>query len=239
MRPLVIAPGSGWTSLEITKLAVAALTPILVAGIGVWLNRRLKSIEQAQWARQKVIERRIKAYDELALPLNELFCFFCYVGTWKELTPHDAVKLKRHLDQTAHTNAALFDRSFLPQYNAFMDTCFATFGRWGEDAKLKTLSDRRMEALGNEWRPEWSKCFATREQATEPEQVKQTYARLMVYLAEAIGAVEVDHHLLGRAATPGNFDMRAAGMVSSQEPPGGTGESDATILSSSRPQQQI
>lgn len=92
---------ASWTSLEITKLVVAGLTPVLVAALGFWLNRRLKSLEQAQWAQQKVIDRRIKAYDELAKPLNELFCFFCYVGSWKEITPPDLVRLKRELDQTA------------------------------------------------------------------------------------------------------------------------------------------
>lgn len=59
-----------WNSLEIAKLVVAGLTPLFVATIGFWLNRRLKSLEQAQWSQQKVIERRIKAYDELAQPLN-------------------------------------------------------------------------------------------------------------------------------------------------------------------------
>lgn len=147
---------------------------------------------QAQWSRQKVIERRIKAYDELAQPLNQLFCFFCYVGSWKELDPPALVKLKRQLDQTAHTSAPPFDQ-------------------------LRTLPDRRQEVAGKEWRADWDRCFAGRDEASEPSEVKTAYGELMAYLAGAIGAVGVDAHLLGSAKIPGNFDSRAAGMVSARQ----------------------
>ncbi len=203
-----------WNSLEIAKLVVAGMTPLFVAVIGFWLNRRLRSLEQAQWSRQKVVERRIKAYDELAPSLNDLFCFFCYVGSWKELDPPTLVSLKRTLDRTAHISAPLFDREFLQRYATFLDTCFATFGGWGDDAKLRTLPDRREQAAGNGWEPRWSQCFAERSEASEPSEVKESYVELMAYLARAIGAVEVDAHLLGATQLPGNFDSRAAGVVS-------------------------
>jgi len=205
-----------WTSLEVVKLVVAAATPVVVAGVGFWLNRRLKSVEQAQWSQQKVIERRITAYDTLAVPLNELFCFFCYVGGWKELTPPEAVRLKRRIDQAVHVNAPLFEKKFLDLYNELMGVLFSTFGRWGSDATLKTLPDRREEAAGEDWDPAWTECFAPRDQATEPDDVKRPYGRFMAYLAEAIGVQKVDEHLLGSTQTPGNFDARAAGIVSTR-----------------------
>jgi hypothetical protein len=203
-----------WNSLEIAKLVIAALTPLLLAAAGFWLNRRLKSLEQAQWSQQKVIERRIKAYDELAPPLNDLFCFYCYVGSWKEQAPPDVVRLKRRLDRIAHISAPLFDSQFLKVYEGLLNTCFATFGRWGDDAKLRTLPDRREEAPGADWQAGWADCFANRSQASEPTEVKDAYAALMSYLARAIGAVDVEEHLLGAAHMPGNFDSRAAGLVS-------------------------
>lgn len=203
-----------WNSLEVAKLVVAAATPVFVVIVGFWLNRRLKSLEQAQWSQQKVIERRIVAYDELAKPLNQILCFFCYVGTWKEITPPDLVKIKRDLDQKAHISAPLFDQNFLLYYNHIMDICFSTFGAWGEDAKLKTLPDRREQISGSNWKKEWSACFTARSEASEPEVVRDAYAQLMAYLAAAIGAVEVDAHLLSSTEMPGNFDSRAAGVVS-------------------------
>jgi len=209
-----VTQAATWNSLEVVKLLVAALTPVLVVIVGFGLNRRLRSLEQAQWSQQKVIERRIKAYDELAKPLNQILCFYCYVGSWKDMTPPDVVRMKRDLDQIAHISAPLFDAEFLQRYNHLMDVCFSTFGRWGDDAKLKTLPDRREDAATGSWDPEWAHCFSDRIKASEPETVKSAYVELMKYLAKAIGATEVDAHLLASTRLPGNFDRKAAGVVS-------------------------
>ena len=196
------------------KLVVGVMTPVAVAAFGYWLSQRLRSFEQAQWSQQKVIERRIKAYDELAVPLNKLFCFFCYVGSWKETDPPSVVKMKRDLDQTAHVSAPLFDAEFLERYNQLMDMCFATFGGWGDDAKLRTLTDRREEIAEPPWNEAWGSCFSARSEASEPHEVKTAYVAVMGYLAKAIGATEVDAHLLGSTRLPGNFDRQEAGVVS-------------------------
>jgi hypothetical protein len=131
-----MVPAATWSGLEIAKLVVAALTPIVVAAAGYWINRRLRSLEAAQWSQQKIVERRIQAYDELAPSLNRLFCFFAYVGSWKETQPAEVISLKRSLDERAHISAPLFDADFLRLYNELLDCCFTTFGIWGEDAKL-------------------------------------------------------------------------------------------------------
>ncbi|HEX3360755.1 MAG TPA: hypothetical protein VHS74_07170 [Solirubrobacterales bacterium] len=202
------------------KLAVAALTPILVVAAGFWLNRRLKSVEQAQWSHQKVIERRIKAYDELAKSLNELLCFFCYVGGWKEWDPPDLIKLKRTLDQIAYTNAPLFDQEFVNRYRGLMDICFKTFGRWGDDAKLRTLIDRRKSQRGETWDPQWDALFVSdpENEASDPKQVEKKYVYLTEYLAAAIGVQEVNAHL--QTQLPGNYQMGDAGRVSINRPLG-------------------
>jgi hypothetical protein len=204
----------GWTWLEVAKLAVAAATPIVVVGAGFVLNRRLKEVEQAQWSTQKIIERRIVAYDEIVGVANELYCYFCYIGSWKELTPPDAVQLKRTLDKTVYTSVPLFEAKFKDLYEDLTGDLFATFGNWGADAKLRTLADRRQQVSGSNWDLHWNDCFAERTLASEPDDVKRSYGRFMAYLAESIGVQKADEHLLGGAQTPGNFDMRAAGIVS-------------------------
>jgi hypothetical protein len=105
------------------------LTPIVVAAAGYWLDRRLKSLEAAQWAQQKIVERRIQAYDEIAPELSRLYCYFAYIGSWKESTPVEMVGLKRRVDERAYVSAPLFDPDFLRRYTELMDLCFSTFGR--------------------------------------------------------------------------------------------------------------
>src|SRR5262249_30891985 len=161
------------------KLLVAALTPIIVAAVGYWLNQRLKSLEAVQWSQQKIVERRIRAYDDLAPGLNQLFCFFAYVGTWKETSPPEVVALKRSLDRCAHISAAAFDPRFLKLYNDLIDLCFIAFHRWGEDAKLRTMFYRRKEALGEHWQPGWEACFASGDDVVAPSKMKDAYVALM------------------------------------------------------------
>lgn len=83
IRSLSHVIATGWSSLEIVKLAVAACTPF----------------ERAQWTNQKLIERRIAVFDEMAPLLNDLFCFFRFVGDFRAITPPEAVSRKRSLDR--------------------------------------------------------------------------------------------------------------------------------------------
>ena len=59
-------PATLWNSLEVAKLLVSALTPLAVLTFGFWINRRLKRVEHLQWASQKVIEKRLVVFDQVA-----------------------------------------------------------------------------------------------------------------------------------------------------------------------------
>jgi hypothetical protein len=72
-----------WNSLELVKLFVSALTPILVAITGFILNKSLKKIDQRQWTNSKILEKLLLVYDKVVPILNDLLCFHCYVGNWK------------------------------------------------------------------------------------------------------------------------------------------------------------
>src|SRR5258708_428295 len=131
------SPPSVWTSLEVAKLIVSALTPFLLIIIGLWINRHLKSLDYLQWTNQKVTEKRIAVFEELAPKLNDLLCYFTFIGCWKELNPPDVIGRKRDMDRIVHVNAPLFSREFVKNYDAFISSCYKTYTGWGRDAKLK------------------------------------------------------------------------------------------------------
>jgi hypothetical protein len=81
------------------KLFVSLLTPIAVVAIGYFLNARLRSIEERRWLNQKVIEKRLALFESMAPKLNDLLCYFTYVGHWKELQPPRIIGLKREPDK--------------------------------------------------------------------------------------------------------------------------------------------
>ena len=128
---------SSWTSLQIATLAVEALTPVTVAGLGVLVARTSRRIEQVQWANQTVVTRRLDIFAQLAPGLNQLLCFATFVGGWNEIQPRQAIAIKRNLDEAMYANRVLFSDELFAAYHEFMTTLFAMYAARGGDAHLR------------------------------------------------------------------------------------------------------
>jgi hypothetical protein len=126
-----------WTSMQIVTVVVDALTPLTVAGLGFYVARASRRIEQVQWANQTVVTRRLDIFGKLAPGLNQLLCFATFVGGWKEIQPSQAIALKRQLDETMYANRVLFSEPLFAAYHHFMVTLFAMYATVGADAKLR------------------------------------------------------------------------------------------------------
>ncbi len=130
---------STWNSIEIIKIVIGVLTPLVLLFLGIWVNRIAKRVENTQWANQKLIEKRIAIYDELAPLVNDLYCYYRGVGNYKKITPADVIDIKRKLDKRVYVYASLFSSEFLDIYKEFINSYFIPFGgERGEDAKLRT-----------------------------------------------------------------------------------------------------
>ena len=128
---------SAWTSLQYATLAVDALTPLTVAGLGFFVARTGRRLEQVQWANQTVVTRRLEIFSEIAPALNKLLCFATFVGRWKETEPQHAIDLKRRLDETMYANRVLFSGELLAAYHEFMAAQFAMYASTDADAHLR------------------------------------------------------------------------------------------------------
>ena len=133
--------GTSWTSLQIATLAVEALTPLTVAGLGYFVARTSRRLEQVQWANQTVVTRRLEIFSEIAPALNKLLCFATFVGRWKEIEPQHAIDLKRRLDETMYANRVLFSDELLAAYHEFMSAQFAMYATTDADAHLRAPID--------------------------------------------------------------------------------------------------
>ncbi len=132
---------SSWNSVQIATLAVAALTPLTVAGLGVFVARASRRLERVQWANQTVITRRLEIFGQVALKLNQLLCFATFVGGWKEIQPLAAIGLKRQIDETMYANRVLFSDELFEAYRVFMAALFAMYATTGADAHLRAPID--------------------------------------------------------------------------------------------------
>lgn len=143
----------------VTAVATLAV-PVVVAVMAGRFNDQLKKWEANQWRNQELIKARLEYYRILVPKMNDLMCYFTFIGSWKDLTPPQVVDLKRTLDREFYCAAPLFSDGVLTAYNEFMATCFETFGSWGRNARLRTGFGRRREAAGADWNPEWEDMFS-------------------------------------------------------------------------------
>jgi hypothetical protein len=149
---------ASWDSVQIVTLAVAALTPLTVAGLGIFIARASRRIEQVQWANQTVVARRLEIFAELAPGLNKLLCFGTFVGGWKEIEPGQVIALKRQLDETMYASKVLFSGELFAAYHQFMTTMFAMWATTDADAHLRAPIDSKW---GNRRHMPWWKDTMT------------------------------------------------------------------------------
>lgn len=174
-----------WNLLEVAKLVGGLITPAVLAGLGVYIHRVTKRFEHLQWRTQKLIEKRLAVYDDLAPCFNDLLCYFTYVGCWKELDPPSVVALKRTMDKKIHLAAPLFSPDFFGACTNFQNLCFETYGGWGKDALLRTHFERRKQARPSDWKVEWNGCFSS--VPSDPKTIRTAYVEVMQFFSSDIG----------------------------------------------------
>jgi hypothetical protein len=174
-----------WNWLEVAKLAASLLIPIALAVFGIYVHRITKRFEHLQWRSQKLVEKRLSIYDDLAPLFNDLQCYFTYVGYWRDLDPPAVVALKRSVDKKIHIAAPLFSSEFFAMCTAFQNLCFETYSGWGRDARLRTAFQRRQDARPNDWKTEWEDCFS--DKVSDPDAVCAAYRGVMEVFARDIG----------------------------------------------------
>jgi hypothetical protein len=184
-------PISVWNSLEVAKLLVSIITPVVILMLGIWVSRLAQRVESLQWASRTIIEKRIAVYDEVAPQLNDLFCYFTFIGNWKELTPPEIVAIKRVLDRKVHIALPLFSPRLKFHYDKFMKISYQTHSGFGRDARLKTSLDAHREAAGEKWDAEWDQLFLCKtsgeEEAAQRHTIKTAYEELMNSFARELG----------------------------------------------------
>lgn len=177
----------GWTSLEITKLVVGALTPILLFGLGLLGARAVRRVEDQQWSNRTIIEKRLRVYEELAPLTNDIFCVLMAVGHFREITPPEVIDRKRKADRIFHVNAPLFSQAFQERYIDFVNVCFEHFTGYGNPPRLRTDLGRQQSERGGQWNDDWGPLFAAPDGVSSLPDVARSYDALMDRFAVEVG----------------------------------------------------
>ncbi|MBI5741585.1 MAG: hypothetical protein HZA16_12835 [Nitrospirae bacterium] len=184
-------PENPWNSLEVAKLAVGILTPVSVVALSWLISRRLKKFEHIQWSNQKLIEKKLSLYDEISPLLNKLFCFYTWVGYWKEISPKDVIESKRSLDKTVNIYRHLLGEEFFNEYQSFISMLFVTYTGPGHDAGIRSLikgpdGDRSMNCNYN-WEKGWEAVFTDSSEVLPKQKVRAQYFVMMDAFKNSIG----------------------------------------------------
>jgi hypothetical protein len=143
---------SGWTSLEKAKLAVDIVQAIATIAVTVAIfiigqrytssaaNDKQKEEKFAQVTKQRVI-----LWDTIGPKVNDIYCYYMYVGNWKELTPGSMIKHKRDLDKLIYSYRPFFSDEFFSRYQKFINAAYKTGTGWGKDALLRTRQIRPLD----------------------------------------------------------------------------------------------
>jgi len=173
---------ASWSSLQVVTLGVDALTPLTVAGLGYFVARTSRRLEQVQWANQTVVTRRLEIFGEIAPALNQLLCFATFVGRWKEIEPQHAIDLKRRLDETMYANRVLFSDDLLAAYHEFMSAQFAMYATTDADAHLRAPVESQWGNRRNMtwWQDSMTSLFsaASTDSAASIELIQSAHDRL-------------------------------------------------------------
>jgi hypothetical protein len=177
--------------MEVAKLIVAGLTPLSVAVIGVMLALSTRRFEHSHWLNQKLVEKRVELLSEALPKLNDLYCYFSWIGAWASFSPADMLQHKRELDRLFYANQAFFSANALTAYAAFANALFKTYAAPGVGARLRTDSvsrhgDRRAVYPAN-WDQTWDRMFADEADRSEVDHVKQQYEELVARLGGEVG----------------------------------------------------
>lgn len=180
-----------WPPLEIAKLIVGVLTPLSVALLGWLFSRQLKRLDLSNWTNQKLIEKRLAIYDEIAPRLNKLLCFFTWVGYWKTVSPADAILAKRELDRTLNIYRHVFETEVYDAYQDYIHALFETYTGPGHDARLRALiqgpdGDRRADCSYG-WDEAWTASFSEPGKVADKAEVRARYQALMAALTRSLG----------------------------------------------------
>ncbi|ETK37376.1 hypothetical protein [Microbispora sp. ATCC PTA-5024] len=177
------ADATTWNSLEIAKLTVEALVPVSLAVMGFLFTRATNRLEASQWLNQKLIEKRVELLGTALPRLNDLYCYFAWVGGWKELSPPEVIGLKRELDRLFFANRAFFSDSVQTDYEAFSRALFKTYAAPGVDAQLRTSltshDGDRAHSYPKTWQAEWTALFADADDRTNLGLVRERYEALV------------------------------------------------------------
>ena len=177
--------------MDIGSLIVSLLTPLTIAIVGYYIQKVLAQQNQNWKIQERLADKRVEIYGNIAEDLNRIYCYVMDVGTFKSESPEAILAAKRNVDKNMYMYQAFWPAETFQRFNDYMDSAFATYRGVGEDATIRAkISEKKAayEKSGEEWPAEWDKRFT--EKRDQDHKVK--YKKLMDLISRDLMYLPVD-----------------------------------------------
>ncbi len=180
---------SAWNSLEVAKLIVGILMPVSLAIFGVIAKDALQESQAAITSalnekehqlilNRELISKRGAIYEQIRIPLNNIYCYIEEVGGYKSMTPVSIIKDRRFLHKTMHTQRAYWSPNTFNLYLKYMDEeAFMTWQGINKDALIRDNPGQKASLTS--WNESWRKKF----EGNQSAQHKSAYDTLLNAIA--------------------------------------------------------
>ncbi len=146
------------------------------------------------------MEKRYEIYSDIGTSINDLYCYFTYIGHWKEFTPDEIIIVKEQLDRKMYTYRPIMSKKLFKLYRDFLNALFEKRNISVESDNFSIISPRlrtsvkfRKEAAiykGYEWNPKWEKFFTN--ETKRQNEIHKRYYSLLDHLATELKIVNLD-----------------------------------------------
>jgi len=113
--------------------------------VTLYYNHKGSESAEKQEQYRRASDMRSTAWGEVAPTLNDMYAYFLFVGSFKNISPETIIKDKRAVDSIMWTNRTLYDEDTFKAYLDFMDAAFRTYNGWQIDPSLRTVEIRRLD----------------------------------------------------------------------------------------------
>lgn len=178
---------NGGDVIKWVEILVHALTPLAIFGLGFFAKAVADRYERERALFEAQAQWRLEIFREMSVYLNDIYCFYTYVGEWRCITPDAATKSKREADRLVATNYFLWSASFLDAWKAFSETAFEANRGRGKSFRFRANVDMHRESP--HWLPEWEERFVPAGQRVRRSAFIRSYQAMIDAAVRDLGIV--------------------------------------------------
>jgi len=174
--------------LEVWKLLIAILTPLVLAYLTYVINNAIQERGAILKREEQILSEKQKIYAELGKRLNVFYIYVSDLGDFRSYQPPRVVEMKREADRQFFMYRPYWSSETESRYNEFMKSAFQTYNGAGLPAKVRGRRDQKLAAYEVDklvWQPEWDSYFT---EEVDSEITVKYYALVSSILADTVSS---------------------------------------------------